>query len=344
MNIEFLREPGYTYDLFHVYTWYFNKEKLEAEFELTGFDDKEYMNEIVEKYLPISDDLQVFFHLNDASQSVIGEKYYFELYAAALWGKYDLNVILEMLADRDQVMEKVLLFYFRELSPEDLAECKVSLPKVNQLIKNAKLPDRVKSALYSFVIDPDSVIRELTEELQAKEKIHAELYEESQKVILERQEQFDYPRFAEDFLKQRNRGTDLNAFEKLYISFSAYNQYTLHWCIRRKVIFVIMGIGYQKALEYLTRQAIGPELDTFGTAVSEKNRVEIMNYILKKGEVTVKEVEQDLGFTTANAYYHLNLMLRYGILSIRNQGRTVLYRLDKGYLQELCEVIRKYTE
>ena len=69
-----------------------------------------------------------------------------------------------------------------------------------------------------------------------------------------------------------------------------------------------------------------------------------MNYILKKGEVTVKEVEQDLGFTTANAYYHLNLMLRYGILSIRNQGRTVLYRLDKGYLQGLCEVIRKYTE
>ena len=344
MNIEFLREPGYTYDLFYVFSWYFNKEKLEEDFVLTGFDDKEYMDEMMEKYLPISDDLQVFFHFDDINQSVIWEKYYHYKYNAALQGKYDLNVVLEMLADHDQLIENVLRFYFRELSEEELEECKTSLPKVNQLIKNAKLPDRVKSALYSFVIDPEPMIQKLTEELQAKEQIHAKLHEESQKSILARQENFDYPRLVEDFKKQKNRSTDLNAFEKVCISFSAYNQYTIHWCIRRGIIFIILGIDYQKALDYLTKEAIGPELDTFGTVVSEKNRVEIMNYILKKGEVTVKEVEQDLGFTAANAYYHLNLMLRSGVLSIRNQGRTVLYHLDKGYFKGLCEALRKYSE
>ena len=81
------------------------------------------------------------------------------------------------------------------------------------------------------------------------------------------------------FKKQKNRSTDLTAFEKVCISFSAYNQYTIHWCIRRGIIFIILGTDYQKALDYLTREAIGPELDTFGTVVSEKNRVEIMNYI-----------------------------------------------------------------
>lgn len=344
MNIEFLREPGYTYDLFYVFSWYFNKEKLEEDFVLTGFDDKEYLDEIVAKFLPISDELQVFFHFDDINQSVIWEKYYQYKYNAALQGEYDLNVVLKMLSDYDQVVENVLQFYFRELSAEELAECRVSLPKVNQLIKNAKLPDNVKSALYSFVIDPVPVIQKLIEELQEKEKIHARLHEEDQKVILERQEHFDYLRLVEDFKNQKNRSTDLNAFGKVCISFSAYNQYTVHWCIRRGIIFIILGVDYQKALDYLTKQAIGPELDTFGTAVSEKNRVEIMNYILKKGEVTVKEVEQDLGFTAANAYYHLNLMLRSGILSIRNQGRTVLYRLDKGYFKGLCEALRKYAE
>ena len=344
MNIEFLREPGYTYDLFYVFSWYFNKEKLEEDFVLTGFDDKEYLDEIVAKFLPISDELQVFFHFDDINQSVIWEKYYQYKYNAALQGEYDLNVVLKMLSDYDQVVENVLQFYFRELSAEELAECRVSLPKVNQLIKNAKLPDNVKSALYSFVIDPVPVIQKLIEELQEKEKIHARLHEEDQKVILERQEHFDYLRLVEDFKNQKNRSTDLNAFGKVCISFSAYNQYTVHWCIRHGIIFIILGVDYQKTLDYLTKQAIGPELDTFGTAVSEKNRVEIMNYIQKKGEVTVKEVEQDLGFTAANAYYHLNLMLRSGILSIRNQGRTVLYRLDKGYFKGLCEALRKYAE
>ena len=344
MNIEFLREPGYTYDLLYVFSWYFNKEKLEEDFVLTGFDDKEYLDEIAAKFLPISDELQVFFHFDDINQSVIWEKYYQYKYNAALQGEYDLNVVLKMLSDYGQVVENVPQFYFRELSAEELAECRVSLPKVNQLIKNAKLPDNVKSALYSFVIDPVPVIQKLIEELQEKEKIHARLHEEDQKVILERQEHFDYLRLVEDFKNQKNRSTDLNAFGKVCISFSVYNQYTVHWCIRRGIIFIILGVDYQKALDYLTKQAIGPELDTFGTAVSEKNRVEIMNYILKKGEVTVKEVEQDLGFTAANAYYHLNLMLRSGILSIRNQGRTVLYRLDKGYFKGLCEALRKYAE
>ena len=344
MNIEFLREPGYTYDLFYVFSWYFNKEKLEEDMVLTSLDDREYLDELMEKFLPISDDLQIFFHFDDVNQSVIWEKYYQYKYNAALQGEYNLDVVLEMLSDHDQVVENVLRFYFRELSEEELTECRTSLPKVNQLIKAAKLPDSVKSALYSFMIDPEPMIRELTEELQAKEQIHAKLHEESQKLILARQENFDYLRLVEDFKNQKNRSTDLNAFGKVCISFSAYNQYTVHWCIRREIIFIILGIDYQKALDYLTKQAIGPELDVFGTAVSEKNRVEILNYILKMGEVTVKEVEQDLGFTSANAYYHLNLLLRSGILSIRNQGRTVLYRLDKGYFRGLCEALRKYAE
>lgn len=61
------------------------------------------------------------------------------------------------------------------------------------------------------------------------------------------------------------------------------------------------------------------------------------------GEVTIKDIEQKLGFTGTNAYYHLMLMMKTGMLETRNQGRTVFYRIHKEYFIKLCKAIKKYA-
>ena len=85
-----------------------------------------------------------------------------------------------------------------------------------------------------------------------------------------------------------------------------------------------------------------PELENFGNAISESNRVSILNLIYEKDEITIKDLEQEFGFTGTNAYYHLSLMIKAGMLKTRNRGRTILSSINKQYFQTLCGMLEKY--
>lgn len=85
------------------------------------------------------------------------------------------------------------------------------------------------------------------------------------------------------------------------------------------------------------------ELHVFANALAEKNRVDILEMIYRKGEITIRDIEQELGLTGTNAYYHLTLMLQANLLLSRNQGRTVLYSLNNRYFAVVCDMLSKYA-
>ena len=106
---------------------------------------------------------------------------------------------------------------------------------------------------------------------------------------------------------------------------------------------MILGTDYISSLEYCISQSRLPELDVFGNALAEKNRVEILDLIWRKEEITIKDIEQELGFTGTNAYYHLSLMIKAGMLRTRNQRRTVLYSINKRYFDVVRDMLSKYS-
>ena len=76
-------------------------------------------------------------------------------------------------------------------------------------------------------------------------------------------------------------------------------------------------------LESMQNEAQRVNLDVFGTAVSEKNRIGIIDALLLRDEMSIREIEGMFGISNTNAYYHLNLMLKANIIRTRNQGRTL---------------------
>ena len=107
-------------------------------------------------------------------------------------------------------------------------------------------------------------------------------------------------------------------------------------------VVILLGVDYIEHINYLTIQFRLPELENFGNAISESNRVSILNLIYEKDEITIKDLEQEFGFTGTNAYYHLSLMIKAGMLKTRNRGRTILYSINKQYFQTLCGMLEKY--
>ena len=109
-----------------------------------------------------------------------------------------------------------------------------------------------------------------------------------------------------------------------------------------KSTLILLGIDYCDVINYLAIQNSLTYLEAFGNAISESNRIEILDLLLKKDEITIKDLEQEFGFTGTNAYYHLSLMIKAGMLKTRNRGRTVLYSINKNYFQILCNMLGKY--
>ncbi len=345
-NIKFLKEPGYTYDLFFLFVLYFNKQVWLPRIinQNKTEEDTEYFNRVLEDYLPISDELLLFFYWNEGNRIFMTERYLEPYVKDFIPGKYNLSVVLAALSDYEQVVDNVIRFYFRDIAEEELPEYRNSLPAINRLIKESKYKSEVKSALYAFFIEPVPVIQKLIYELMAKEILLAQQYQKGYDKILETQAAFDCDKFAEDLLKMKSQTMDMNCFDNVYISFCLHCKNTVFWKYYDQDILFTLGIDYVDAMEFIIGHSEFPDLDVFGNAVSEKNRVEILNLMLEKEEVTIKDIEQELGFTGTNAYYHLMLMIKAGMLKTRNQGRTVLYRIDKNYFVGLVNVIKKYIK
>ena len=73
---------------------------------------------------------------------------------------------------------------------------------------------------------------------------------------------------------------------------------------------LILGFDYLRELEEILPPNVVPQLYVFAGALADKNRMDILELIYRNQEITIRDIEQELGLTGTNAYYHLSLMLK----------------------------------
>lgn len=270
-------------------------------------------------------------------------RYYFEPYESFFpTGGYDLSIVQEELANYDKVTENLIRFYFKEVDEKTIAECKTSISKANQMIRESDYNGDIKSALYSFFIDPESILRKLSYELMEKNFCLSQKYDANFKQLRKIQEEFD-PQVILPGLKQMDGiSISIDCFDNILVSFCLYGKNCVKTYYYVNATVLLLGSDYLDCMEYLAVKNRLPNLETFGNAISEPNRVNIWNLILEKEEITIKDLEREFGFTGTNAYYHLSLMIKAGMLKTRNRGRMVLYSINKDYFRVLCDTLGTY--
>lgn len=342
---KFIKDPGYTYDLFFLFTLYFNKRYCLTDFinYSKSNEDTEYYNKILDDYLPIPEDLLPFFYLTDDKKNFI-TKFYYEPYKETFFDTYNLATVQVALTDYDQVIENVIKFYFKDVTDEEAHECKQSITAIDGLIKKSKYSGELKSLLYSFFIAPIPIIQKLSYELMSKEFLLSKQYENKSMLFSEIQKQLNIEQLSLELKKGKNQTVDIDSFDNVFVSMCLYNKNCVKTHYYNDRVLIILGVDYKEYIDYLITQNKLPELEAFGNAISERNRIDILDLMLGKDEITIKDIEQELGFTGTNAYYHLSLMIKAGMIKSRNQGRTVLYSINKNYFHVLCSMLSKYSE
>jgi DNA-binding transcriptional ArsR family regulator len=74
-------------------------------------------------------------------------------------------------------------------------------------------------------------------------------------------------------------------------------------------------------------------------ALSEPNRIRLLDLLAHRGELSVSELADELGASHANVSKHLNVLRAERIVARRKQGTRVMYRVVDDRMLELCEVV-----
>ena len=343
-SIKFVKEPGYTYDLLWVYLMYFNKDYFLKP--LHGYkkseENIEYFQKVLDEFAPISNELGVFFYMPKNAKAYMMQWY---------WGAYKkylvhnegcmLDVILRGLKNYDFIISGVLKFYFKDITEEMLQECRISLKVVNKLIQKSDYSAELKSALYAFFIDPIPTIQKLAEELKEKMPLIEANYEKCYEDMVTLQSRLSFERMMAD-MKKENISLDLSLFDEVFVTIGCLSRQEFGFPEHNGMITVCIGLDYEEISEWRFSRNRVVRLDAFGTALSERNRIDILDLMLRKNEVTQREIEKELNMTPANSYYHLSLLMRANLLKRKNQGRTILYSLNKECVDEAIGALSKY--
>ena len=86
-----------------------------------------------------------------------------------------------------------------------------------------------------------------------------------------------------------------------------------------------------------------PDLKQFGQVMSEPYRVAILDLLLTRGEVMVRDLEKEVGLSGTNTYYHLSEMKKAGMLIQHTRGRTYCWRINSSYFRKICDSLEKYA-
>ncbi len=107
---------------------------------------------------------------------------------------------------------------------------------------------------------------------------------------------------------------------------------------------LLLGYDYKESIISYNAQKGLPSLKELGDVLTEQNRIAILDLMLEREEITIKDLERLLSFTGSTAYYHLTMMMRVRMVKARNQGRTVLYSINEKYFGAISEMLRKYSK
>ena len=339
-TIRFVREPGFTYDLFFSFVLYFNQEHCMRHFinPSKAKQDRDYYQGLLTSLGNIPVELELFFRMRKDGLCFMTQAY-FDPYSDGFTTTYDLTIVQEALTDVPHLTGQALDFYF-----PGKWEARDALPPVSQIsawIRESTYTGSLRASLYAFFFEPAVVAGMLSQELEAKASIVSRLYVENAALFAEQRQKFDLEALQKRIRKIGNLEFNLD-FPNVYVAFCLFSKNMIYSEYCEKHVILCLGYDYRDMTDYMYSQDQQAALGAAGNApeentvtlepVEEQEENSILSLFEQEEETTVSDVVQKLGFTKANALYHLTLMLKNNILRCSNRGPTNFYSLNRPRL------------
>ncbi len=341
-DLKLIKNPGYVYDLMFLFYYKYNMDLIPERFDASE-EDMKYFSEEMKIFEPISDDLYIFFRLTSSKRCFFTINY-FDNYSKVFKTEYDLAFLQKEITDYDSFIRNVIKHYFEDLDDDQVNECMRSNKYMFNLIKKSDYDDKFKSKLYEFFIDPESYIRLLQYELMAKDIQLSSYYERNYSKILDVYNELNFELLQEKFAFLLNDFCDKMIPGNICLSFCLLNKKLLRFSVQTNETLYLLGVDYLSSIEYSRKKHINPIPEQFGAALSDTNRVKMLDIILQKGECTRKDLEMALGIPVSTAYHHVSTLEKCGLVRSTIVKKSQFYRIDQNYFSAIIDYFKKFLE
>ena len=342
-TIKVLKEPGFLYDLNYLFYANFNTQlcidTLTDEFKKEEY--AKYLKETLQQFGDISEDLYIFYHAIGNGHCFI-TTYYMDPYKEQFVTGFDFKKFKALISDTAQLMQNIIRFYFHHLPKKDLEECISSNAKLFACIKESKYSGDEKSKLYEFFINPSPYLQLLQYELIEKEILLSAYYKNNYDKILDANNQTTLESLCEivknisdfSFLQENN--------QDCFTSYCLLNKYHTMLSFVDEGVMYVLGYDYHSILNAISKIKKHP-LNEMCSALSDENRLRILDFIVERGEVTCKDIEKNFDFAGSTAYHHLTLLTRAGAVKVRTEKKLIYYSVNKKYFDIIQNHFKKYS-
>ncbi len=342
-DIKFSMTPGYILDLMYIFIFHFNNQEQLRNYliQKSAKENREFFDHLEYEFSQIPDDLLLFFYLKEDKKCFLLQYCFynnFRIYQE----DFQFENMQKDLLDIENILSSMIQFFFPQLRPEEIDQYREDFKKLINLINDSQYSDFIKVKLCLFFTNYESIIRKLNYELISKEALFRQYYDKNYVQIADFQDNLILDTVIQKMSKVDGNEYIIDSKLPIYVCPCIIARDNVNICFWEKGTFILLGVECESLLDYLQERVRVPELDVFGTAISEKNRVGILNALLTRDEMTIREIEKMFDISNTNAYYHLNLMLKANVLNVRNEGRAMLYSLNRSYFDTLSEVLKIY--
>jgi len=340
-KIQLLKEPGYVYDLLFVFYAKFNTQLCVESFPNPDKKEENTKNlqEILSRFHDIPDDLYVFFHAIETGRIFL-TTFYFKPYRNQFAAAYNFQYLQTELSDQNKLVRNLIKFYFHDFDHDEIEQCASSLNRIFSHIKDSKYSDEEKNKLYEFFIDPSRYIQLLRYELMKKELVLSEYYKENYQKIIDLYNQTSFESLHEDL----KRFCEIDIEDDSGITYASYcllNKFCISVWFLKNGFMPLLGCEYTSVFGYTNRDGCEPDLCGLGTALCEESRIKILRFLHERNEVTCKDLEREFSFSGSTAYHHITIMTKCGLVTTRNEGKTILYSLNAKYINNVIDAFYK---
>lgn len=342
-NIKVLRDPGFLYDLNYLFYVNFNKQlcidSLADETKKEAYT--KHLNEILQHFGDISDDLYVFYHAIKNDRCFI-TTFYINPYKDHFSTDFNFKYFKTLLSDTDSMVRNLIRFYLYDLSEESLKECFSSTEKLFFYIKASKHSSEEKSKLYEFFINPAPYFQTLQYELIEKEILLSDYYKENYETILEAHNNTTFEMLCEN-VKDIHDLSFLHNADVIYTSFCLLNRFCINLFFSTNSVVYLLGFDYVSIISALIKAQKSQPLEVLCGVLSETSRAQILKLLLKRKEITCKDLEMFFNFSGSTAYHHISLLAKAGAVKVRNEGKTIYYSINRKFFDILRAQLKEFS-
>lgn len=341
-TVKVLKDPGFLYDLNYIFYSRFNPllciEELEDPFKRDDY--AKHLQETAKCFGDISEELYVFFHAIENGRCFI-TSYYLDPYKEEFVSGFNFKKFKELISNTSLLMQNIIRFYMHHLPKKELEECVTSNTKLFAHIKASRYSAEEKSKLYEFFHTPSQYLQVLQYELIEKEFLLSAYYKENYDKILEAHNTNSFETICENVKEFDNLDFLDDPNQILYTSYCLLNKYFLKSSFADNGAMYLLGYDYTSIIREVIKAKKHP-LNELCAALSDENRLRMLDLICERGEVTCKDLEKNFDFSGSTAYHHISLLTRAGALKIRNERKTIYYSINKKYFETVHNHLKKY--